>query len=483
MNTMLRMWGVSVAIGLAHLAARGGAAESVAVGAGSAPAVEVRVDERVELMSLVFRLAGNREYNQGAVALYLQDVEKHFAAFKDHEVVALARRLRNTRGVSYDAVMSFAVHVDAQLKPLLPLDPRPPTLDGRWRPEEAARFLERLRDFAEVSGFNGFFTAHRTLYETAAARMQAVMKEADLGWFDRFFGVRPGARFEVVLGMLNGGACYGASTRVPGEPERLYCVLGVWATDAEGQPKFDRTMLPTVVHEFAHAFVNPLVYAREDELRAAGEILYPAVAEAMRAQAYGNWTTMMHESLVRASVVRYQQAMDGEAAVRWAIRQEETRSFRWMPELVKLLGEYEAQREQYPDFASFFPRIVGFFSEAAPIWVERLREEERNAPKVESMIPANGDRAVDPELGAIVVVFDRAMGGGYSFVGGGEKYPKAAGQPSFDAARRTVTWPVRLEPERDYEFWLNRNEFRGFRSAEGIPLKSVPVRFRTGPGK
>ena len=48
-----------------------------------------------------------------------------------------------------------------------------------------------------------------------------------------------------------------------------------------------------------------------------GEIFFlPAVAAQMKKQAYGNWKTMLYESLVRASVVRYMAAVEevGRAA-------------------------------------------------------------------------------------------------------------------------------------------------------------------------
>ena len=40
-------------------------------------ALGVVVEPRVELMSIIFRLAGNREYNLGRVDSYTNDVEKH----------------------------------------------------------------------------------------------------------------------------------------------------------------------------------------------------------------------------------------------------------------------------------------------------------------------------------------------------------------------------------------------------------------------
>jgi len=37
------------------------------------------VDERVELLSVVFRLAGNFEYNMSQLALYTTDIDRYFA--------------------------------------------------------------------------------------------------------------------------------------------------------------------------------------------------------------------------------------------------------------------------------------------------------------------------------------------------------------------------------------------------------------------
>lgn len=254
-------------------------------------------------------------------------------------------------------------------------------------------------------------------------------------------------------------------------------------TDWAMVPKFDRSMLPTVVHEFCHSYVNPFVYAHHLELRAAGERMFPSVAESMQRQAYGNWTTMMHESLVRASVVRYQHAVEGEASAQKAIQAEVNRSFRWMPELSALLADYEGHRDRYPDFRSFFPQVIRFFDDNAEAFARREKEQEQNAPKVASMTPSNNDRSVDPALKSIQVTFDRKMREGFSFVGGGPLFPKTTGRASFDSDRRTATLPVQLEPDHDYEFWLNRGEFLGFRSDGGIPLSPVHVQFRTGAGK
>ena len=335
--------------------------------AGKKPVLSVSVDPRVELMSIIFRLAGNGEYRRGRVASYTADVDKHFGPFKGHAVVKLAARLRRKRGVSYDAPMSLAVHVtDAlSLKEKIPFRPHPPRLDRRWRLAEVREFLKEARLFVKASKFKQFIDAHQGLYDKAAERMrQTVAKHAHLDWFDRFFGKRPGARFHLALGMLNGPCCYGAGITV-GKTEQLYCILGVWRCDKEGVPRFPKSVVPTIVHEFNHAYCNPLVYSRADKLEKAGKKIYARVAKKMKRQAYGNWKTMMHESLVRASVVRYRLANEGKLAAAREILAQHARGFAWTGGLSNLLAEYEKNRHKYPTLDAFMPRIIKFFDDYA----------------------------------------------------------------------------------------------------------------------
>lgn len=88
----------------------------------SVPAVRAMVDERVEMMSMVTRLAGYQEYSGNDFQSYISDVNRHFEKYRDHPIVEYARKVRRDGGVSYDAVMSMAVH----LNPPPALTPRIP---------------------------------------------------------------------------------------------------------------------------------------------------------------------------------------------------------------------------------------------------------------------------------------------------------------------------------------------------------------------
>ncbi len=456
--------------------------------------VQVTTDPRVELMSLIFRLAGNPEYAQGRIASYNRDVDNHFSAFKDHEAVQLAKKLRETRGVSYDAVMGMAVHVtDAfSLKEKIPLDPQPETLDSRWTPELARDFLEAARRFVETADFGGFIMTHDDLYSLTATRMQAVMEEHGVvDWFDEFFGSRPGASFELILGLLNGPANYGARIKPSKKEEILYCILGVWETDEEGNPQFSQQVLPTVVHEFCHSYCNPLVEKHITELETPGKEIFGRVKEAMSRMAYGNWETMMKESLVRASVIRYLRAKLGEEAAQKGIENEKRRQFFWIGGLSDLLGEYEESREMYASLDDFFPRIATFFQNytskvdedlkaSEQDRQERLEKLKANSPLIVSIVPPNGAQDVDPNLQAIVITFDRTMKDGqWAVMRLSDKFPEKGGEVFYDETKKVFTIPVKLKPDTEYELGLNADGFYGFASAAGDPLYPVVIRFKT----
>ena len=142
-------------------------------------------------------------------------------------------------------------------------------------------------------------------------------------------------------------------------------MLGVWKTDAAGDPVFNKSMLPTVIHEFCHSYANPLVDTNLDGLRGPGERLYESVRSQMGRQAYGNWQTMMRESLVRASVVRYLARIEGVAAAKRQSDEDAAKAFAWVPALADLLGAYEASRETYPTLEGFMPEVERFIEEYA----------------------------------------------------------------------------------------------------------------------
>jgi uncharacterized membrane protein YhfC len=332
---------------------------------GQRPSLSIRVDPRIELISTIFHLAGNPEYNMCRVPSYESEVQQHFESVQGHPAVTTARRLRAEHGVSFDAPMSLAVHLtdDRSLQLRVPLEPWPATLDQRWQPEDVTDFLEKLRSFVDESDFWGFFDAHEPVHRGAARELESVLADAvDLGWFESFFGEGKRDEFRLVPSLLNGAHNYGP--RFPGHAvTEIYCILGVPGQREDGSPAFSRAVIPTIIHEFCHSYANPVADRHAAELEGPAKKLFARVEMQMRRNAYGAWETMMRESLVRASVIRYLATHEGEAAARQQTRQDRDRGFLWIEPLSELFEEYEASRDEYPTLDSFAARIVAFFQE------------------------------------------------------------------------------------------------------------------------
>ena len=184
----------------------------------------------------------------------------------------------------------------------------------------------------------------------------------------------------------------------------------------------------------------------------------PHVKTQMSEQAYGNWTTVVHESLVRASVVRYLAAHAGEDDAETEIGRQKERGFVWTDELADLLTEYEANRETFPTFESSVPEIVTFFEDYGEGIGERMAAEDASRPQIVALSPPNGATDVDPALSELRVTFDRPMAAGFSWCGGGYAFPKIPdGEQAFwlsDA--KTCVLPVPARPRAQLQDWPQR---------------------------
>jgi hypothetical protein len=85
----------------------------------------------------------------------------------------------------------------------------------------------------------------------------------------------------------------------------------------------------------------------------------------MRRQAYSDWKTMIDESVVQASVIRYLLKYDTYKVAESQIISEIGNGFYRMQGLVNLLYDYENNRMKYPDLESFMPVIIDFYDKIA----------------------------------------------------------------------------------------------------------------------
>ena len=339
------------------------------------------------------------------------------------------------------------------------------------------------------------------LFDLTSSRMEQIIQENKVvEWLEEFFTLNPTETHTIILGMGNGGANYGARIYYPDGSQEMYAILGVWQTDDRGLPQFEYEdkpqlkieILSTIIHEFIHSYANPLVDKHEAELKNSGEKLFQIVAAQMSRQAYGSWKTMMYETLVRACTICYLMDVLGEKYAQEHLERESKKLyFLWLEELVPLLQEYKVRRETYPNLDAFFPCISAFFDDYAEnidqirsklnYLLEQARKDwEAKAPKVMGVDPPNGSQDVDPDRKTITITFDRPMYKGNWGFRPGPKTPKDdEKEATWDASGKVHTLYVQLEPDQEYEFWLNEEDFLLYMSTESVHLIPYKISFRT----
>jgi len=327
--------------------------------------ITIEADPRVELIGIVFRLAGSPEFSEGVLRSYVKDTERHFGNFDDHPAVKLAAKLRANRRMSCDGPMSLAVHIDGDFRPRKSFEQWPWGLDSRWEKRETEEFLDKLQQFAADAKFNEFFEAHSSFYQEGIRSCEDIMAEANLEeWLDEFFGFEGGDDLKLVLGFTGGFSNYGLKFTDEKTSEK-YAIIGIHLFDSAGNPVFRPKQLATTAHEFCHSFTNPTVKKHMDRLRPAGEKMYAATASGMRRIGYQKWESLMYETAVRGCVASFVRKSFPPMYMQYYLNDEVEDGFVWTEELGELLREFESNRDKYPTFESFFPEVVTFLNEYA----------------------------------------------------------------------------------------------------------------------
>lgn len=323
----------------------------------------------MELMSILSRMAGFPEYNMDMAGRYIKDMDNYFKDNTDHPAVQYMKELRNKYGISFDAVMSMAIHLDNQNGTLSLVEEDIPTLNERWKSVDKDEFLSYLNNFYKDTNFNEFFKAHKDLYNRGLKSYQDnVIKHFDINWYADFYGNEPQETFSVMIGFCNGGGNYGVNRQLTDKRKEVFAIVGYYV-DKEDTPMYNKEYLPTLIHEFNHSFINHYLDENKypdfvKELEPAATDLFMSSRWSMANQAYGDWKTVINESLVRAAVICYM--LDKEykpEEIRNELLEQVQRNFRWMPELVSLLRKYEKKQSKYGNFENFYPNVIDFFNE------------------------------------------------------------------------------------------------------------------------
>ncbi len=105
-------------------------------------------------------------------------------------------------------------------------------------------------------------------------------------------------------------------------------------------------------------------------------------------------------------------------------------------------------------------------------------EKDTSAPNVIATFPPNDSTDVDPSITEISVTFNEEMqDGNWSWAYTDKnRFPEMSGDPKYSEHNTKNTLPVKLEPNKEYEIWINSQKFSNFKDKSGnsaVPFKLV----------
>jgi hypothetical protein len=416
--------------------------------------LNAKVDERCELLSTVFRLADAREYVTHDIPIYVDSLDKYFEPYKNHKIVKYCQTYRKKYGVSYDAPMSLAVHlqiIDGKIS-LIP-NVKENSLDKRWNKKMLPHFLELLNDFYTQTKFHEFFVRQSDFVEKVEQTATEYFKKIDMEWYKNFFGEVPEGNFNLIVSLSNGSNNYGPKVQYLDGKENLYSIT-ICAIDSLNNPFFsDRWALNMIIHEFCHSFCNHLIVDNYDKMKKKADELYKIKQDIFNRQAYGNSQTMLYEILVRASVIKYMAEHYPTNPEKY-FSDEKSKGFVWIKELYNSLLKYEQNRAKYPTLKSYMPEIVKVQNKLDP--KKMVKEQEKLMPTMSIANIKNNAQDVDAATTTqIIVKFDRPMRSGNNGTTHGNKkgdeyFPKILGAKWNEETKTEWILEVKLEPNKEY---------------------------------
>lgn len=362
------------------------------------------VDERMELQSIVFRLAGAQEFVNNDFKEYADAVDKYFGKYSDHEIVRFIQEIRTRKNIAYSLIPVSTPMLAIKDGGVISVKENSYEAAEEVWGEDWDRYVRLLDDFYRKSRFNRFFCSQSETYRKAMEDMDKMLSRIDTSWFYGTFGYYLEPR--IYLCMANGQHNYSFTDSTAN---------GGYGIALGYSPMFFDYNV--IIHEIAHRYT------------AMSDDYYPQVESAMtrifengwlveryRQNAYPHKSAVFNEWLTELVVIMYKMAKETAGGSRQgvlnAINCAEGMGYLWMSRSVEFVDNFYSDRDTYPYFQDFMPRLCEFlqYTTRSDNWVKVLKESDKPHPYVKNVYPVNGSNLAEyKNLKAVRIQFSEPM--------------------------------------------------------------------------
>lgn len=370
------------------------------------------VDERMELQSIVFRLAGAQEFVNNDFKEYSDAVDKYFYKYSDHEIIRFIQEIRSRKNIAYSLIPASTPMLEIKENGVVS------KMENAYGPaaavwgEEWDRYVQLLNDFYRKSRFNKFFSSQSETYRKAIADIDKMLAGIDSSWFAETFGYYLEPR--VYLCMANGQHNYSFTDST---------AKGAYGIALGYSPM---PFYYNIIHEMMHRYT-----AISDDYFPKAESAMTRIfenkrlVERYRQNAYPQKSAVFNEWITDLAVIMYNIATDTVDGGRQRVLNDISRAegiygYIWMGRSVEFMDNFYDDRNSYPYFQDFMPRLCEFlrFTTKTDNWIKVLEENDRPHPYVKSVYPVNGSNLAEyKSLKEVRIHFSEPMNSCFGFAG------------------------------------------------------------------
>ncbi|MCE5222758.1 DUF4932 domain-containing protein [bacterium] len=314
--------------------------------------IRVMTDPRIELLTVVQWMVGYWPLSEYDFA-YRNEISEHFGEYYMHPVLRHYVMMWFMFGFQYEIPYALMLHLSEppELQVRIPV---PKYILERMGGEKNLNdFLELLRDYAQETKFMDFYEDHRLFYKNHTDAVSVLIAEKDyIENLEKFFGPNQNS-YTIILSPLVHEDGYGVKVG-----NTMYSIIGPSRSE-ESEPVFtDPEMLAAqVYHEFSQSFIGPLTSQNREEVLRLDKLFNP-IMEEMMYTGYYTWELCYTEHLIR-SVMNHILVSDLlEEEIEERKQADYSFGFIYSEYLYDLFREYLDNRDIYPNFSDFYPRVL-----------------------------------------------------------------------------------------------------------------------------
>lgn len=335
-----------------------------------------KIDKRVELLSIVFRMAAVQGFRDSLNPRYSKAIDQHFNKYVGHPLIKYVSSFTDSldkKNIEYGdwSVEALAVHLSEvpKLEPVVAINDTS-NMDG-WEDRTFfnATMVRLVQQFYKDAKCSDFFASQEQYYTLIRNECEKQVVKINESWLSDFFAIPPSENYYPILCLCMRNGAY-ARVNFSHNKRNTYTFYECKGFDKNGVPNgLKQQYLPRMMlHESVHTFTNQLVDNNIEALRSSAEIMLanPRVANKVKNTFYDNWPYLLYESLVKAASIKY---ISHNKAIKISASEEtaaqEKAGFFWIRGLVQLLDKYGNNKHVYKNVKALMPEIIDYFRNVA----------------------------------------------------------------------------------------------------------------------